>query len=130
VPFLDHELVEHVARLPGRVKLRGLTTKAVLRRSLQGLVPPDILDRRKMGFPVPVDAWLRGRFWPLVEEFVLGSRALGRGLFDPIYVRRLAEAHRAGQARHGDRLWLLLNLEIWQRVFLEREGVDAVLPAA
>ncbi len=130
VPFLDHVLVEHAARLPGSLKLRGLTTKAVLRHSLQGLVPAPILERRKMGFPVPVDAWLRGQFWPLVEEFVLGSRALGRGLFDPAFVRGLAEAHRAGLARNGDRLWLLLNLEIWQRVFLEREGVDAVLPAA
>jgi asparagine synthase (glutamine-hydrolysing) len=130
VPFLDHELVEHAVRLPGRLKLRGLTTKAVLRRTLEGIVPRPILERRKMGFPVPVDAWLRGRFWPLVEEFVLGPRTLRRGFFDPAFVKGLAEAHRAGRARHGDRLWLLLNLEIWQRVFLEGEGAQAVLPAA
>jgi asparagine synthase (glutamine-hydrolysing) len=130
VPFLDHELVEHVVAMPGRFKLRGWQTKAVLRAALQGLVPPAILSRRKMGFPVPVGRWLRGPFWPMVEEFVLGPRAIGRGLFEPSAVRRLAEEHRRGQASHGDRLWLLLNLEIWQRVFLDGEGSAAVMPAA
>src|SRR6266571_6433348 len=60
VPFLDHELVEHVAALPGRLKLRGWQTKAVLRAALRDLVPREILTRRKMGFPVPVGRWLRG----------------------------------------------------------------------
>src|SRR5437667_3290690 len=112
VPFLDHVLVERVAALPGRLKLRGWTTKAVLRAALRDLVPPEILTRRKMGFPVPVGRWLRGAFWPLVEELVLGERALRRGLFDARALRRLAEEHRAGAAEHGDRLWLLANLEI------------------
>jgi asparagine synthase (glutamine-hydrolysing) len=130
VPFLDHELVEHVVAMPARFKLRGWRTKAVLRTALQGLVPPAILGRRKMGFPVPVGAWLRGPFWPLVEEFLLGPRALARRLFDPAAVRRLAEEHRRGQAAHGDRLWLLLNLEIWQRVFVDGEDAAAVMKAA
>ena len=130
VPFLDHELVEHVAAMPGRFKLRGLETKAVLRAAVRDLVPPAILTRRKMGFPVPVGRWLRGAFWPAVEEFVLGARALERGLFQPSALRQLAEEHRTGQARHGDRLWLLVNLEIWHRVFVDGEDVGAVLKAA
>jgi asparagine synthase (glutamine-hydrolysing) len=130
VPFLDHELVEHVVSIPGRFKLRGWQTKAVLRAALRGLVPPAILSRRKMGFPVPVGTWLRGLFWPLVQEFVLGPRAAARGLFEPAALRRLAEEHRRGQARHGDRLWLLLNLEIWQRVFVDGEDLAAVMRAA
>ena len=83
-----------------------------------------------MGFPVPVGTWLRGPFWPLVEEFLLGPRARARGLFDPAAVRRLAEEHRRGDAAHGDRLWLLLNLEIWQRVFMDGEDAAAVMRAA
>ena len=130
VPFLDHELVEHVVAMPGRFKLRGWQTKAVLRAALRGLVPPAILNRRKMGFPVPVGTWLRGPFWPLVEEFLLGPRARARGLFDPAAVRRLAEEHRRGDAAHGDRLWLLLNLEIWQRAFMDGEDAAAVMRAA
>jgi asparagine synthase (glutamine-hydrolysing) len=128
VPFLDHEFVEHVAAMPGRLKLRGLATKAVLRKALAGLVPREILARRKMGFPVPVGGWLRGPFRGIVEDLVLGPRALGRGLFDPSFVRRLAEEHRAGIADHGDRLWLLLNLEVWQRVFLDGEPAAAGRP--
>ena len=130
VPFLDHEFVEHVAALPGRVKLRGWQTKAVLRAALRDLVPKEVLTRRKMGFPVPVGQWLRGPFWPLVQEFVLGSRALGRGLFNASLVQRLSEEHRTGNAEHGDRLWLLMNLEIWQRIFLDGEDVSAVLRTA
>jgi asparagine synthase (glutamine-hydrolysing) len=119
VPFLDHELVEHAVAIPARFKLRGWRTKAVLRRALAGRVPRPILTRRKMGFPVPVEAWFRGAFWPIVEEFVLGPRALARGLFEPSALRRVAEEHRTGAWRHGDRLWLLVNLEIWQRIFLD-----------
>jgi asparagine synthase (glutamine-hydrolysing) len=121
VPFLDHELVEHVLAMPSGVKLRGLATKAVLRRALAGRVPRPILARRKQGFPVPFGRWLRGPFWPVVEEFVLGPRARRRGLVAPAVARRLADEHRAGAWRHGDRLWLLVNLEIWQRIFLDGE---------
>jgi len=130
VPFLDHELVEHVAALPAAVKLRGLTTKAILREAFKGLVPKEILKRPKMGFPVPIGPWLRGPFSPVVNEFVLSPRAAGRGLFQPKEVARLAEEHRSGAIDHGERLWLLVNLEIWHRVFIEREGVSSVMKAA
>jgi asparagine synthase (glutamine-hydrolysing) len=127
VPFLDHELVEHAVRIPGRLKVSGWRTKVVLREALRDLVPRPILSRRKMGFPVPVGAWMRGPFHGLLNEFVLGPRALGRGLFDPAALRRLVEEHRGGAARHGDRLWLLLNLEIWQRIFLDGQEPNSVM---
>jgi asparagine synthase (glutamine-hydrolysing) len=73
-----------------------------------------------------VDGWLRGAFWPVVEEFVLGPRALGRGLFEPAALRHLADEHRSGAARHGERLWLLANLEIWHRIFLDGEDPAAI----
>jgi asparagine synthase (glutamine-hydrolysing) len=130
VPFLDHEFVQHVAGLSPRFKLRGWRTKAVLRAALHDRVPGPILRRRKMGFPVPVGRWLRGPFWPVVEDFVLGPRALRRGLFEPSVVRGLAEEHRAGLRDHGDRLWLLVNLETWQRIFLDGEDVASIRGAA
>lgn len=128
VPFLDHELVEYVAEIPGRHKVRGWNTKAVLREAVREIVPREILNRPKMGFPVPVSDWFRGRFWNVVEEFVLGSRATGRGHFDPDCLRRLAEEHRRGTANHGERLWLLVNLEIWQRIFMDGEDPASVMP--
>ena len=127
VPYLDHEFVEHVAAIPGRYKVRGVSTKAILRAAVRDLVPREILERRKMGFPTPLGRWLRGPFWPMVEEIVLGPRALRRGFFKPAALRRLAEEHRAGAREHGDRLWLLLNLEVWQRVVLEGESPDSAL---
>ena len=124
VPFLDHPLVEFTARLPERLKLRGSTTKWVLRQAMKDALPPEILSRKKMGFPVPVGAWLKGQFRPLLDEYVLSERALGRGLFRPEAVQALVGEHVAGHANHEERLWSLLNLEIWQRIYLDGEAVD------
>ncbi len=128
VPFLDDEIIDHVAAMPARLKLRGWKTKAVLRAAVRDFVPAEILNRKKMGFPVPVGRWLRGPFAFALDEFVQGERALARGLFDADEVRRMVAEHRAGQAEHGERLWLLLNLEIWQRIFLE-DGQPAEIGA-
>ena len=130
VPFLDHELVEHVVALPERFKVRGWTTKAVLRRAFEGRVPREILHRKKMGFPVPFGGWVRGPLRPLLDELVVSPRALDRALFEPDPLRHLVREHQAGIANHGDRLWLLANLEIWQRIFLDGEEPAAVLRAA
>ena len=130
VPFLDHPLVEFASRLPRRLKLSGLTTKVVLRRAMRGRLPAEILSRKKMGFPVPVGAWLRGAYAPLVQEFVLGERAMARGLFAPDALRALVAAHAAGQGNHAERLWMLLNLEIWHRIFLDAEPVERIMDPA
>ena len=126
VPFLDHRLVEQVSSIPGRYRLRGMRTKALMRDAVREFVPREILTRRKMGFPVPTSEWLRGRFWPVVEEFVLSGRALARGHFRPDSLQRLAQEHRAGKADHGERLWLLINLEIWQRIFVDGESPSMI----
>jgi asparagine synthase (glutamine-hydrolysing) len=127
VPFLDHPLVEFASRLPVRLRLRGFTTKYVLRQAMRGLLPEEILTRKKMGFPVPVGRWLRSTHRALVDEYVLGDRALARGHFDPAYVRELVARHEAGE-NHSERLWSLLNLEMWQRIFLDGDALPA-LPA-
>jgi asparagine synthase (glutamine-hydrolysing) len=130
VPYLDQALVEHAAALPERFKLSFWRTKRVLREAVREAVPPAVLRRPKMGFPVPIGSWLRGPFRPLAEDLLLGPRALERGLFDPKALRRLVEEHRTGVAEHGERLWLLANLEIWQRVFLENDRALPVGKAA
>lgn len=122
VPFLDHKLVEFTARLPVRMKLRGGTTKFLLKEAMKGILPDEILNRPKMGFPVPIANWLRGSFKPLIDKFVLGERALSRGIFNPDFVRELAAKHYAGE-NHDMRLFSLLNFEIWQRQFIDNEGL-------
>ena len=135
VPFLDHELVEFTARLPERLKLRGTTTKYVLRQAMKDKLPPEILSRRKMGFPVPVGEWFRGAWKSQIAEFVLSPRALERGLFQPDALRRLVAEHDAREADHSERLWALVNLEHWHRIFVEGEtvvparGADALAAA-
>jgi asparagine synthase (glutamine-hydrolysing) len=127
VPYLDHQLVEHVIQLPPSHKIRFWQTKRILRKALHGLVPEEILTRKKMGFPVPIGRWLRGAFRPIVDEFISGPRPLERGLLDGDFLRQLAEDHYAGNTDHGLRLWLLINLEIWQRIFLDGEDPEAVM---
>jgi asparagine synthase (glutamine-hydrolysing) len=120
VPFLDHKLVEFTARMPREMKLRGGTTKWILREAMKGILPPAIIDRPKMGFPVPVGQWFRGEFKHVVDEYVLGDRATSRGIFDTSFVRRLVAEHNGG-VDHDERLWSLVNFEIWQRTFIDGE---------
>ena len=120
VPFLDHPLVEFTGRMPERMKLRGMTTKWILRSAMAGRLPAEILSRRKMGFPVPVGTWFRGAWRHLLEEFVLSERARSRGLLEPAQVRRIVDGHVAGE-NHTERLWALLTFEIWQRIFFDGE---------
>jgi asparagine synthase (glutamine-hydrolysing) len=128
VPFLDHPLVEFAAQLPPRLKLRGLTTKWILREAVKTLLPADILTRRKMGFPVPFARWLRGRGGDLARDILLDTRARQRGLTDPAAVAALIDAHAAGSRDGGDALWSLINLELWYRTFIDGDGVQT-LPA-
>jgi asparagine synthase (glutamine-hydrolysing) len=120
VPFLDHKLVEFTARMPDKMKLRGATTKYVLRESMKGVLPEAILRRSKMGFPVPIGAWFRGQFKSVVDEYVLGERALARGIFAPEFVRNLVSLHQAGED-HSERLWALVNFEMWLRRFFDQD---------
>jgi asparagine synthase (glutamine-hydrolysing) len=123
VPFLDHKLVEFACGLPEDMKLRGLETKYILRQAMKNVLPKEILKRRKMGFPVPVGAWLRGPYRHIVDEYVLSERAAARGIFNLQYVRELTARHQAGE-NHAERLWALVNFEIWQRRFFDGEAAS------
>src|SRR5215472_4741743 len=124
VPFLDHKLVEFTAKLPERLKLRRWTTKYVLRQAMKDMLPEAILTRPKMGFPVPIGKWFREQYASVVDEYVLSDRALGRGIFDQDFVRRLVKRHALGED-NSERLWALVNFEIWQRQFLDGEQHSA-----
>jgi asparagine synthase (glutamine-hydrolysing) len=121
VPFLDHKLVEFTSSLPERLKLRRWTTKYVLRQSMKGVLPEQILTRPKLGFPVPVDAWFRGPYAQVLDDYVLSSRALERGIFNADTVRTLVKEHQRGVANHSERLWSLVNLEMWFQRFIDGE---------
>jgi asparagine synthase (glutamine-hydrolysing) len=125
VPFLDHKLVEFTSGLPERLKLHRWTTKYVLRESMKGVLPEQILTRPKMGFPVPIGAWFRGPYAHVLDEYVLSSRARERKIFNPETVRSLVNQHQRGVTNHSERLWSLVNLEMWFRRFIDGEEAAA-----
>jgi asparagine synthase (glutamine-hydrolysing) len=126
VPFLDHKLVEYAASLPDEWKLNGWTTKRVLRESMKGLLPESILSRPKMGFPVPFASWTRGAWNGVARDVLLDRRSVERGIIDAPAVEALLRAHADGRTDGGDRIWSLLNLELWHRTFIDNEGVQTL----
>ncbi|MGH9486486.1 MAG: asparagine synthase (glutamine-hydrolyzing) [Terriglobales bacterium] len=132
VPFLDRELVEFALQIPARYQLHGLAGKLVLKQAVADLLPAAIISRTKMGFPTPSQLWLLGPERESVERLLLGARAQQRRLFRPDMVRSvLAEALKGG-AQRDDRIWRLLTLELWQRIFLDRDPdyLPSAAPAA
>ena len=123
VPFLDHKLVEFTAKMPTKMKLRGKDTKWILREAMRGILPDEILTRSKMGFPVPIGNWFRNEYKHIIEEYVLSERSLSRGIFNADFVRELVAKHNAGE-NHDERLWSLVNFEIWQRRFFDGETIE------
>jgi asparagine synthase (glutamine-hydrolysing) len=119
VPFLDHGLVEFAASIPPEYHTRGFTGKCILKSAIRDLLPHSIVHRRKMGFPTPFREWLTGRQLEEVERLLLEPRSLERDLFRPDAVRQYLTQHRARQADHSDKIWRLLNLELWHRVFID-----------
>jgi asparagine synthase (glutamine-hydrolysing) len=128
-PLLDHKLMEFAASLPASFKLRGQTGKWVLKQAARGWLPDDVIDRRKMGFGVPIGAWLRDELRELARDTLTDTTARQRGYFDPAAVRRLLDEHDAGHDR-ANRLWALLQLELWFRMFVDGRASVAPRPPA
>lgn len=123
MPLLDHRLVELAFAIPARHKIRGATTKRVLKRALRGVVPAETLHKRKRGFAVPIDGWLRGDLRTFARDVLMDERTRARGYFDSSVVSRLLAEHASGRHARHDPLWLLLNFELWHRVYLDGEAV-------
>ncbi|MBA3442669.1 MAG: asparagine synthase (glutamine-hydrolyzing) [Pyrinomonadaceae bacterium] len=118
-PFLDHHVIEFAASLPENLKLRGLTTKYILKRALRKILPQENLQRRKMGFGVPLGHWFRGEMQGFLRETLLAEKALKRGFFKPEAVTRMVEDHTRGQKDYAPQLWTLLMLELWFQRFID-----------
>ncbi len=123
-PFLDQEVVEFAAKIPAELKLnRRLNTKHILKETFRELLPPEILRRGKMGFGVPIGRWFRGELKDYVKEILLAEKCLQRNIFNRSSIERLIAEHQGGRAEHGERLWALLNLELWYRLFIDGEKI-------
>ncbi|MGH7392611.1 MAG: asparagine synthase (glutamine-hydrolyzing) [Candidatus Rokuibacteriota bacterium] len=119
-PLLDHKVMEFAATVPSRLKFRGPTSKYLLKRYVEQRVPPAVVHRPKMGFAIPLGAWLRTDLRPLAEDLLLSPRAVQRGYFSPERVRGLWDAHQGGRRDHAHPLWALMMLEFWHRLFVDQ----------
>lgn len=117
-PFLDHKLAEYAASIPFNLKLKGARSKHILKEAARGLLPDEIIDRKKHGFGVPLGAWLRRDMAP-VRDILLSRRARERGLLEMSAVERLIAEHESGARDHNRQLWALLTLEEWHRQFVD-----------
>ncbi len=125
VPFLDHKLVEFTATIPERYLIKGMAGKFILKRAVEDILPRSIIYRKKMGFPTPWESWLAGPTLDELEYVLLQPRTQARGIFRPQAVQRLFSEHRTRARDHSNRIWRLLNLEIWLRVMIEAEPLEA-----
>ncbi len=119
VPFLDHEMLEFCVALPDDLRLRGEQGKYLLKKHMETQLPHEIIYRKKMGFPVPVRTWFRGKLYERVRETLLDPRCLSRGYFKPAYIERMIRRHREGKEDLSRRIFTMLTLETWHRMYLD-----------
>ena len=118
-PFLDHKLVELIASLPASYKIRYTQSKYLLKKVLKGILPEEVLRRKKKGLGIPLSVWFRKDLQGYLTSFILGEKALKRGYFNPEYIRRIFEEHLSGRVDHANRLYLLLVLEMWHQMYID-----------
>ena len=118
VPILDHKFVELVAKIPSHLKLNGKTSKYIFKKAASRLLPDEILNRKKMGFSIPVGEWLKKELKPLVHDTILSRTFRERELFDTQYVHWLWKQHTSGMRDFTQPLWALLSFELWARKFM------------
>jgi asparagine synthase (glutamine-hydrolysing) len=122
VPFLDHVLVEFATRIPREVQIQGLAGKRILKKAVEDLLPHSIMYRQKLGFPTPWSGWLAGPRLQTIRDTLLEPRSLNRGYFRREAIEKLFHDHFSHHRDNQDRIWRLLNLELWHRVCLEGES--------
>jgi asparagine synthase (glutamine-hydrolysing) len=121
--LLDPRLVELAFQIPGRYKIRGWSTKRIFKQAVADLVPPAVLRKPKHGFAVPLDPWFRGALKDFSREVLFDERTRHRGYFDMAVVERLWQEHLAGRQVWDGQLWLLLNFELWHRLYLDGDAL-------
>ncbi len=118
MPFMDHELAELVSSLPDEYRVRGRTTKWILREAMKRLLPAEILERPKVGFRVPVNEWFRGGMRDYLHDHLTGTDSRTAVYYNKPALLRLLDEHAKGRQNHEKLLWSLLNLEIWHKEYL------------
>src|SRR5436190_5032535 len=120
VPYLNKELLDLAARLPSRLKIKGLKRKYILKKAVESILPKDVIYRKKAGFGAPIRSWLRGALRPMIDDLLSDETIKRRGLFKPSAVRSLIGDFDSGKEDLSLHLFQLLTLELWHREFLDK----------
>ncbi|MCU0289283.1 MAG: asparagine synthase C-terminal domain-containing protein, partial [Acidobacteria bacterium] len=118
VPLLDTKIVEFAFSLPPELKVRGTVTKWFFKKAMAGILPDEIINRRKEGFSIPIKNWLRTELKDLMMEYLSQKRLNETGLFNSSYIRQMISEHINGECDHSHRLWALINFNLWRERFL------------
>ncbi|MEG7843773.1 asparagine synthase (glutamine-hydrolyzing) [Bacillus mobilis] len=117
VPFLDKEVFDVASKIPTELKIANKTTKAILREAVRGIVPDHVLDRKKLGFPVPIRHWLKDEMYDWALNIIKESKT--EHLIDKKYVLNLLEAHRTDKGDHSRKIWTVLAFMVWHQIYIE-----------
>ena len=112
-PYLDQELVEYALRIPSHLKYKNGQKKYILKKAVEGIIPDNIIYRKKQGFSAPVKEWFKGELGSYISDAILNSRIRERGFFNYDYIGKLLRQQREGKADNSARLWILFNLSKW-----------------
>lgn len=118
-PFLDHKLIEFVATIPSNLKLKGMLSKYILKKTISHLLPNEILTRKKMGFGVPIGIWFKNELKNMTQEILFNSKFSQRGYFNIEFVREMWNQHQRGISNFSSHLWALLMFELWHQRFID-----------
>jgi asparagine synthase (glutamine-hydrolysing) len=129
-PFTDYRLLEFAMQVPQRMKVRNMTTKWITRQAMQGILPREVLTKKKMGFNPPLPQWINGELKPVIKEFLSPAAIERRGLFRPDAVQTLLRDHAENRRDNALKIWALLMIEVWQRMYFDKQSAESVLEDA
>jgi asparagine synthase (glutamine-hydrolysing) len=129
-PFTDYRLLEFALQVPQKMKVRRMTTKWITRQALRDVLPEEVLEKKKMGFNPPLPQWINGELKPAIRQLLSPKVVESRGIFRPEAVQKLLRDHEEHRRDNALKIWALLMVEVWQRMYFDGQSEEAVLEAA
>ena len=129
-PFTDYRLLEFAMQVPQRLKVRNMTTKWITRQAMRDILPSEVLTKKKMGFNPPLPQWINGELKPVIRELLSPASIERRGLFRPDAVQKLLRDHAENRRDNALKIWSLLMIEVWQRMYFDKQSAESVLESA
>jgi len=125
-PLIDYKVVEYAASIPAELKLRGKNLKYILKKVAERYLPQELIHRKKQGFGFPIGIWMRNDLKTFLINLFNESRFVEQGIFNQDFMLDILDEHLSGKADHNFRIWILMNLEIWYRLYFDHETVDSI----